>query len=145
MHPTTDRRLLPYLFFENLALAIPWLCDVFGFEERFRLELPNGTIAHAEIALGDGVVMLGNVGPRNTARPAATRSATYVFVNDVDTHCERARSSGATIIEPPADQPFGDRLYVALDLEGHEWYFAQHVRDVAIEDLNRMLSRGTSG
>ena len=118
----------------------PWLCDVFGFIERFRVELPNGSIAHAEMALGDGVVMLGNVGPRNAERPATTRGGIYVFVDDVEAHCEQARSRGAEIIQSPTDQPFGDRLYVALDLEGHEWYFAEHVRDVAIEDLNAMLT-----
>ena len=65
----------------------------------------------------------------------------YVFVDDVDAHWEKARSAGAEIIAPPTDQPFGDRIYTVLDLEGHEWYFAKHVRDVTIEELTQMLSR----
>ena len=139
-YPTTDRPLLPYLFFADLGAAIPWLGDAFGFDERFRLTLPNGAIAHAEISCGDGVVMLGNVGPRNIAAPTTTRSCVYVFVDDVDAHCERARAAGATIVQEPTDQPFGDRVYIALDCEGHEWYFAQHLRDVSIETLMAALA-----
>ena len=142
MYPTTDRRLLPYLFYENLARAIPWLTEVFGFEERFRLELPNGAIAHAEIALGEGVVMLGNVGPRNRSKPMSVRSSVYVFVDDVERHCSIAQSGGAEIVLPPADQPFGDRMYVALDCERHEWYFAQHLRDIAVDQLQQMVGGG---
>jgi uncharacterized glyoxalase superfamily protein PhnB len=63
----------------------------------------------------------------------------YVYVDDVDAHCETAKAAGAEILEPPADQPFGDRIYLARDLEGHEWYFAQHLRDVDVEDLARRM------
>lgn len=140
MYPTSNRKLLPYLFYDDLAKAMPWLCDAFGFQERFRLELPNRMIAHAEIEIEGCVVMLGNVGARNAQRPATVRSSLYMFVTDIEAHCVRARAKGAEIVTPPTDQPFGDRLYLALDLEGHEWYFAQHMRDVAIEDLQRTLS-----
>ena len=139
MRPTSNKRLLPYIFFEDLAKAIPWLIHVFGFEERFRLDLPNGAIAHAELQIGDGVIMLGNVGARNTVRPVTVRSSVYVFVDDVDAHHENAKSRGAEIVKPPAEQPFGDRIYLAFDLEGHEWYFAQHVRDVEVEELKKMI------
>lgn len=140
MYPTSDRTIIPYLFFENLELAIPWLCRTFGFEERFRLDLPSGAIAHAEVQLEDGVIMLGNVGARNSQSPTTTRSSTYVFVNNVDDHHEHTLSAGAEIIQGPADQPFGDRTYLALDLEGHEWYFAQHMRDVSIDELRNALN-----
>ena len=139
--PTTHLPLLPYLFYEDPAAALTWLAAAFWFTERFRLALPNGAVAHAEIELGGGVVMIGNVGARNRERPASVRSSVYVFVDDVDAHCERARAHGAEIVEPPRDQPFGDRTYLAKDPEGHEWYFARHVRDVSIDDLQRMLRR----
>jgi uncharacterized glyoxalase superfamily protein PhnB len=58
----------------------------------------------------------------------------HVYVDDVDAHFERARAAGATILEEPADQPYGDRRYAAEDPEGHQWFFAQHVRDLAPED-----------
>jgi uncharacterized glyoxalase superfamily protein PhnB len=59
----------------------------------------------------------------------------YVYVDDVDKHFEHARDAGATIIAEPEDQFYGDRRYGAEDLEGHHWYFAQHVRDVPAEDI----------
>jgi len=59
----------------------------------------------------------------------------YVYVDDVDKHFERAKSAGATILSEPKDQFYGDRTYGAADVEGHHWSFAQHIRDVAPEDL----------
>lgn len=131
--------ITPYLFYENVAGAIEWLTTAFGLRERYRLTAPNGAIAHAELELGGGVVMLGNVGARNSARPSTVRSSVYVYVADVEAHCQRARSAGAAIVEPPADRPFGDRLYLAQDPEGHEWYFAQRVREVSVEEIARAL------
>jgi uncharacterized glyoxalase superfamily protein PhnB len=139
MQRTTQLDVLPYLFYENPRDALQWLSEVFGLSERFRLEAPNGAIAHAELEIGDGVVMIGNVGLRNRVRPSTVRSSVYVFVDDVDAHCQRATRAGAEIVEPTVDQPFGDRVYLAKDLEGHEWYFAQHMRDVSIEDLAARL------
>ncbi|ETX03790.1 MAG: hypothetical protein ETSY2_32540, partial [Candidatus Entotheonella gemina] len=60
---------------------------------------------------------------------------TYIYVDDVDQHFEQAKGAGATILEPPEDQFYGDRRYGAEDPEGHHWYFAQHIRDVAPEDM----------
>ncbi len=139
MKMTTHLKLLPFLFYEDPAGAIAWLSNAFGFTERFRLSMPNGLVAHAELELGDGVVMIANVGRRNLDRPKTVRSSVYVFVDDVDAHHQRARAAGAEIVEEPADQPFGDRIYLAKDLEGHEWYFAQHVRDVSVEELTRLM------
>jgi uncharacterized glyoxalase superfamily protein PhnB len=68
--------------------------------------------------------------------PPTVRSGVYVFVDDVDAHCDTARGAGAEIVMGPVEMPFGDRLYLALDHEGHEWYFAQHVRDVRLADLS---------
>lgn len=61
----------------------------------------------------------------------------YLFVEDVDAHFGRAKAAGAKILQEPADQFYGDRTYCAQDPEGHQWYFAQHVRDVAPEDMKR--------
>jgi uncharacterized glyoxalase superfamily protein PhnB len=141
VYPTTHLPLVPYLYYENPGAAIEWLCQAFGLAERFRLTMPNGAVAHAEVEIGGGTVIVGNVGLRNRDRPSTVRSSIYVFVEDVDAHCERARKAGAEIIEPPKDQPFGDRIYLAKDNEGHEWYFAQHLRDVSIEELSQRLSR----
>ena len=98
---------------------------------------------HAEVEVGDGdaAVMVGNIGARNRSDPQSVRSAVYAYVDDVDAHCERAHAAGAEVIEGPADQPFGDRIYLVMDLEGHEWYFAQHLLDVSIDELRSLMTR----
>jgi uncharacterized glyoxalase superfamily protein PhnB len=80
--------------------------------------------------------MLGHPAPdyRNPKRLGGVTQNNYVYVDDVDKHYERARRAGAEILTEPKDQFYGDRNYGAVDPEGHQWYFAQHVRDVAPED-----------
>jgi len=135
--PDNMPRITPYLFYQDVVKALGWLSQAFGFRERLRLPGPDGGVAHAEMELADGVIMLGRPGPdyRNPTRLGGTTQNLYVYVDDVDKHCERARRAGAVIFQEPADQFYGDRRYGARDPEGHEWYFATHVRDVAPEDL----------
>jgi uncharacterized glyoxalase superfamily protein PhnB len=102
-----------------------------------RMPGPDGQILHAEMESADGVVLLGCPSP-DYRNPAALGNATqslYVFVDDVDAHFREAKAAGARILDEPADQFYGDRRYGAQDPEGHVWYFAQHVRDVAPEDM----------
>ena len=135
--PANMPRISPYLYYEDVAKALGWLSEAFGFRERMRLPMPDGSIGHAEMELADGVIMLGRPGPdyRNPKRLGAVTQNIYVYVDDVDKHFERARRAGARILQEPADQFYGDRRYGAVDPEGHEWYFATHVRDVAPEDM----------
>ena len=138
MPGTTSRHhsAVPYLYFEDVAGGIAWLTAAFGFSERLRLNLPNGFVAHAELELDGAVVMLGGVGRKNAGpRPDRVRFGVYIFVDEVDSHYETARAAGAEIVDPPEDQPFGDRIDLARDPEGHEWYFAQHLRDVNVDEL----------
>lgn len=135
--PENMPRITPYLLYEDVATALGWLTRAFGFQERMRLPGPDGAISHAEMELADGVIMLGCPGPdyQNPKRLGHVTQNIYVYVDDVDKHFSRAREAGATILQEPADQFYGDRRYGAVDPEGHQWYFAQHVRDVAPEDL----------
>jgi uncharacterized glyoxalase superfamily protein PhnB len=130
-------RITPYLYYENVAAALSWLGKAFGFHERMRMPGPEGNIMHAEMELADGVIMMGRPGPdyRNPKRVGGVTQSLYVYVDDVDKHFIRAREAGAKILAEPADQFYGDRRYGAEDLEGHHWYFAQHVRDIAPEDM----------
>ena len=136
--PENMPRITPYLLYEDVAKALGWLSQAFGFRERMRLPGPDGTVSHAEIELEDGVVMLGCLGAdyRNPNRLGGVTQSIYVYVDDVDKHFERAKRAGAVILAEPADQFYGDRRYGAEDPEGHHWYFAQHVRDVAPEDMH---------
>ena len=135
--PENMPRITPYLHYEDVGAAIDWLARAFGFRERMRLSGPNGAIAHAEMQRDDGVVMMGSPGAqyKNPKRLGHVTQHLYVYVDDVDKHCAQARQAGAKITEEPKDQFYGDRRYAAEDPEGHVWYFAQHVRDVAPEDM----------
>jgi uncharacterized glyoxalase superfamily protein PhnB len=135
--PENTPRITPYLLYEDVGAAIQWLGNAFGFSERMRLPGPDGKINHAEMELADGLVMLGCPGPeyQNPKRVGHVTQQLYVYVDDVDKHCAQAKTAGASITEEPADQFYGDRRYATLDPEGHVWFFAQHVRDVAPEDM----------
>ncbi len=128
--------ITPYLLYEDGAAAVDFLTSAFGLREVLRSTSPEGRVWHAELALGDGNVYLGEPGRgyRSPKRLGATTVAIHVYVDDVDAHCERARAAGAEIRAEPADQEYGDRRYMAADSEGHEWFFAQRIRDVAPEE-----------
>lgn len=131
-------RITPYLLYEDVATALDWLSSAFDLKEYGdRFEGPDGKVNHSAMKIGDGVVMMGCPGPdyRNPKRLGQATQHLYVYVEDVDAHCERARAAGAKILREPADQFYGDRTYAAQDPEGHEWYFAQHIRDVSPEEM----------
>jgi uncharacterized glyoxalase superfamily protein PhnB len=135
--PKDTPRVSPYLLYEDVDAAVDWLTAAFGFTEMVRLRGPDGKANHAELRAGGGLVMLGNPGPeyQNPRRLGGVTQLVYVYVDDVDAHCQRARAAGARILREPADQFYGDRTYGAEDPEGHQWSFAQHVRDVTAADL----------
>ncbi len=132
-------RMTPYLFYNDLAAALQWLEKAFGFQPRMSMPGPNGEIVHAEMALEDAVIMMGPASDERGARspqdlPAVTQSL-YVYVDDIAAHFAQAKGVGAKIMSEPQDMFWGDRMYYALDCEGHHWNFAQHVRDIAPEDM----------
>jgi PhnB protein len=121
--------MLPYA---DAAAAIAFLCRAFGFEERFRFDMPDGRVGHAELALGDDVVMVASVwregGLASPLELPALHAQLYCRVDDVDAHFARARTAGATLVGAPEDQEHGMRTYRALDPEGHRWVFAGPLR-----------------
>jgi PhnB protein len=138
--PENTPRVTPYLLYEDVAGAIGWLTTAFGFRESMRIPGPDGKIAHAEMRMADGLIMMGCPGPQyqNPKRLGHVTQHLYVYVDDVDAHFERAKKTGAKILEEPKDQFYGDRRYGAEDPEGHCWYFAQHVRDVSPEQIQAL-------
>jgi len=135
--PENMPRVTPYLYYEDVASALAWLSRAFGLHERTRMPGADGAIAHAEMEFADGVIMLGRPGPdyQNPRRLGGATQSVYVYTDEVDKHFRRAREAGAKIVSEPADQFYGDRNYAAQDPEGHIWYFAEHVRDAAPEDM----------
>lgn len=124
--PEDYPRLSPYLYYEDLEAALIWLNNAFGMVERMRMVGPSGDVAHAEMTFYESVIMMGapGAGYRNPGKLGQTTQSLYIYVEDADALCERARGAGAKIIEEPADQHYGDRRCGISDPEGHVWYFA---------------------
>ena len=126
--PEGTQRIIPMLVYEDAPAAIEFLCGAFGFEERFRFPMPDGSIGHAEIVYEGNVVMLASAGEEmgftSPKDLSGIHSQVYCRVNDVDAHYERARAAGAVVTAAPEDQPHGDRNYRAVDTEGTRWIFS---------------------
>ncbi len=127
----------PVLFYEDVVGSIAFLKEAFGLSERFVARSKEGSVEHAQLSYRGAVVMLSPAKSPHALRPCATPKETgslqgcvYLFVEDVDQHAKQSRYAGAQIIMEPTDMPYGDRVYGALDREGHFWAFATHMRDM---------------
>ena len=118
-----ESTVIPVLAYDDVAEAVVWLCETFGFSERWRAGSHR-----AQLAVGDGCVAVTEAGSR------ATKANVMVRIEDVDAHYERALERGAEITAPPTDYVYGERQYNAVDLGGHHWTFSQSIVDVAPED-----------
>ena len=121
--------VIPVLAYADVGEAVAWLCDTFGFTERWR-----AASHRAQLAIGDAAVAVTEGGSGSGGANVLVR------VEDVDAHYAIATDRGAQVSGPPADQPYGERQYTAVDLGGHTWTFSQSIADVAPEDWG-----GTSG
>jgi uncharacterized glyoxalase superfamily protein PhnB len=131
---------IPSVAYKNPRAALDWLERAFGFEISGVFTDSKGEIVHAEMTHGDGVIMVGGEWENWAASPASSNGVNTQRVHvriakDIDGHCEKARAAGATIVMGPDDAFYGDRTYVALDLEGHRWTFAQLVKHVSVEEM----------
>jgi PhnB protein len=131
----------PYLVVDGAGAAIEFYDKVLGATERMRLPGPDGTIGHAELQLGNSLIMvadeapqLGLRGPRAIGGTPVTIS---VYVEDVDGVVERAVQAGATVLRPVEDQFYGDRSGQFEDPFGHRWSVATHVEDISPEEMGR--------
>ena len=137
-------RVTPYLFYNDVGAALVWLEKTFGFERKGEIPAPDGSIMHAEMAFKDGVLMMGPANDDRGCRSPSTlpgvNQSLYLYVDDVDAHFKHAKASGAAKITEPMDTFWGDRMYTVQDLEGHQWSFAEHVKDIAPEDMQPTFS-----
>ncbi len=126
----------PYLAVSDVAKLIEFLKRTFGAEETERLVRPDGTIYHAEVRIGDSMVMMGE--PAGDAEEAPETPGTlYVYVEDADAAYERALQAGATSIMEPTDMFYGDRNAGVEDAFGNLWYLATRFEDVPPEEIKR--------
>ena len=137
--PDGYRTVTPYLVVENAAAAIEHYEKAFGAKVRGRMEAPGGKIGHAELEIGDSVVMLADAFPQSSSRPPTELDGTsvsiFLYVEDVDAIVQRAVDAGATVTMEVEDQFWGDRFGVVRDPFGHLWSIATHVEDVPPEEM----------
>jgi uncharacterized glyoxalase superfamily protein PhnB len=126
--------VIPCLRYRDAPAAIEWLCRAFGFEKHLIVPGENGTIAHAELIFGNGMIMLSSNVESEFAQlmkhpeeigGAETQTA-YIIVPEIDAHYARAKRAGAKIVIDIADQHYGGRVYTCRDLEGHVWSFGSY-------------------
>ena len=137
--PDGYHRITPFIVVEGASEAMAFYAEAFGATERMRIPGPGGTIAHAEIEIGDSVVMLSDPFPQSTVKAptelGGTTVSIFVYVEDVDALFQRAVDAGATVTMPLDDMFWGDRFGSLTDPYGHSWSFATHVEDVPPEEM----------
>jgi len=137
--PDGYHNLTPYLIVDGAAKAIDFYKKVFGATEKMRMPAPGGKVGHAELTLGDSMIMLADEHPEMDHRgPHAYKGAAVslmVYVQDVDATVKTALASGAKVIRPVENQFYGDRMGTIEDPFGHQWYVATHVEDVPQGEL----------
>ena len=137
--PEGYHTVTPYLAVGDAAEAIEYYKKAFGAKERVRMEAPGGTIGHAELEIGDSLVMLSDALPQFSTRPpkelGGTSVSVFMYVEDVDAIVKQAVDAGATITMEVADQFWGDRFGSVQDPFGHLWSIATHVEDVPPEEM----------
>ncbi len=125
--------IFPILRYSDARGAIRWLCATFDFVELFSVPESGAFVRHAQLRLGTNVIMLGSVRPddgmTSPQKLGVATQALSVYVEDLDTHFERARTAGAEVASPPSDTDFGAREYHVRDPEGHLWTFGTYLPD----------------
>ena len=142
-------QVTPYLAVDGADAAIAFYRDVFGASERMRMPAPGGRIGHAELQIGDSLIMLadefpdmGVLGPRSVGGTPVTLS---VYVADVDAVFNHAVEAGAQVLRPVETQFYGDRSGQFEDPFGHRWSVSTHVEDVPPDEMARRAAQSMGG
>jgi PhnB protein len=146
--PDNYPRVSPHLSVNGAADAISFYKEILGAEERMRMPMPDGKIGHAEIEIGDSVLMIGDEmeggvdpSPRTVG---GSPVALFVYVEDVDDVFRRALEAGANAVREPENQFYGDRIAMFDDPFGHRWNVATHTEDVAPDEMERRAEQAMS-
>jgi PhnB protein len=138
-------RVTPYLYIDGAKAAIDFYTSILDAQERMSMPGPDGKVGHAELAIGDSVIMIadefpdmGALGPRSVGGSPVT---IHVYVEDVDRTFERALEAGATVRRPVEDKFYGDRGGEFEDPFGHLWSIASHVEDVSPEEMQQRMGQ----
>ena len=142
-------RVTPYLIVDGAAAAIDFYKSVLGATERMRMAGPDGKLGHAELEIGDSVIMLADEHPEMNARGPKTVGGTpvflHVYVEDADSVFERAVEAGAEPLQPVEDKFYGDRSGGFEDPFGHHWNVATHVEDIPLDEMSKRAAEAATG
>ena len=143
--PEGRNSVTPYLIVKGAAQAIDYYKKVFGATELMRMDAPDGKVGHAELRIGDSVIMLADenvaMGNRSAESIGASPVSLYVYLPDVDKTFEKAVSGGAKILKPVEDQFYGDRSGFLRDPFGHLWGIATHKEDVSAQEIEKRMKQ----
>ena len=131
--PGNVPRVSPYLIVKDVGETINFLKEVFNAEEDERMTLPDGTINHGSVKIGDSLIMMGKGSENYPPQPAML----YIYVEDTDAAYKLALEKGATSVMEPADQFYGDRNAAVKDSNSISWWIATHIEDVSAEEVQR--------
>ena len=140
--PKGYNAVIPALAFKGAEAAIKWYVKVLGAKEKMKLSNPDGTIGHAEITIGDDVVMLSEENPQYNKSPKTLNGTSInlcVYVPDVDAVIKKATENGAKVLIPAADQFYGDRSGRIEDPFGYIWIIATHIKDVSQQEMKKAM------
>jgi PhnB protein len=147
--PEGYHTLTPYLAVDDARKAIEFYKRAFGATERGVMTGPNDMIAHAELEIGDSLIMLSDPFPQASVKPpkevGGTTQAVFVYVEDVDEVVQQALDAGATVTMPVEDQFWGDRYGKVADPFGHEWQIATHVEDLSPDEIAKRGEEAMAG
>jgi PhnB protein len=139
--PPEFHTVTPYLVIRDAAKAVEFYKKAFGATERFSMPGPGGKVMHAEIKLGDSIIMIADENPSSDSLGPQSRggptSSLFVYVDNVDNVFEQAVKAGCTAVMPVKDQFWGDRYGMVADPFGHRWALATHVEDVSDEEMKK--------
>ena len=142
--PSGYASVTPYLIVRDAARALDFYKKAFGATELMRFPAPGGRIAHAEIKIGEGVVMLADESPEMGHKSPQTIGGTPVslmfYVPDVDARFAKALAAGGVVVNPLKDQFYGDRSGTIADPFGHVWTIATHTEDVTPQEMQRRMA-----
>jgi PhnB protein len=142
--PEGYHSVTPYMALRDARAAIDFYRRAFGAELVLKLDLPDGTIAHAEIRIGDSILMLSEEndewGTRSPQSLGGSPVLMMIYVPDVDAAFGRALAAGATRVRPVEDQFYGDRSGTLADPYGYQWTLATHIEDVSAEEAQRRMA-----
>jgi len=123
----------PYLIVRGVPGLIDFMTKAFQAEVLERMEAPDGTVMHAEVKIGDSMIMMGEASDKYPPMPAGL----YLYVKDTDAVYRRALDAGATSLMEPADQFYGDRNAGVRDSSGNLWWIGTHIEDVPAEEMKK--------